>query len=269
MDWFSCSWYGRVGVPMSMFDKAVGMIRDRLGLYDQFAALPVTIGEFAVLHDEDGLRLRSGDTTEWSASFYAGIADRVYHHGVDKVYEWHHATNGVLHPKGHVISMLERMAGGDRLAVTPTLTPEADCGVIAVRCEGETYLLVYHHATDRDDGEDRTFTITVDGIADPSAAAESITEWTVDRTHASWAYAFTDDCKAAGVEYLPKIGRFEGGIEFAYGWPGYPVWRANRDRYAAMSVLPQTSETTAAASGGRLTLTVPMPGHCVRLIRLA
>ncbi|MFW6146337.1 MAG: GH39 family glycosyl hydrolase [Planctomycetota bacterium] len=265
MDWFSCSWYGRVGVPMSMFDKAIGIMRERLGRYERFADVPLCIGEFAVLHDEHGTRLYSGEAGEWGASFYAGIADRVYHHGIEKVYEWHHATDGVPHPKGHVIAMLERMAGGHRLEVTPSLTPDRDSGVIASRRDDALYLLVYRHTTGREDGAARTFTLTVDAA---DVSAEGLTEWTVDATHAAWARAFEADCRAAGVEPLPTAGRFEGGIEKAYGRRGLPVWRDHRERYAALATLPETHDAQAAVADGRLTLTVPMTGHCVRLLRL-
>jgi len=265
LDWFSCSWYGRIGVPVSMFDKAVELMRSRLDRYEQFTNAPIIIGEFTVLHDETGTRLFSGDTTEWSASFYAAIADRVYTHAVEKVYEWHHATDGVLHPKGHVITMLERMAGGKRLEVTPALTPDRDCGVIASRQDDALYLLVYRHTTGREAEPEQIFTVTVDA---QGLDADGLTEWTVDATRAAWARTFDADCRAAGVAPLPKAGRYEGGIEKAYGRRGLPVWRANRDRYAALSVLPQTQETTVNAADGKLTLTGAMPSHTVRLLRL-
>jgi len=265
LDWFSCSWYGRVGVPLSMFDKAIGIMRDRLRRYAPLAEVPLAIGEFAVLHDENGTRLFSGDSSEWGASFYAGIADRVYHYGVAKIYEWHHATDGVLHPKGHVIAMLERMAGGQRLPVTPALTADRDCGVIAARCDDALYLLVWRHTTGRAGGPEQSFTLAVDAA---DLAATGLAEWTVDATHAAWARQFEADCRSEGVEPLPTAGHYEGGIEKLYGRRGLAVWRAHRERYAALSTLPQTHDATLALADGRATLTVPMSGHCVRLLRL-
>ena len=114
MSFFSCSWYSNVNSPVSNFDLAVKAMRDRLNRYRQFANLDIEIGEFAVLSDERGRRLYAGDASEWSASFFAAIADRVYRYNVAQVYQWDEATSGILQPRGEVIQMLERMAGGRR-----------------------------------------------------------------------------------------------------------------------------------------------------------
>ncbi len=267
MRWFSCSWYGRVGVPLSMFDKAVGMMRDRLGRYDDLCDLPLAIGEFAVLHDENGTRLYSGDTTEWSASFYAGIADRVYRHGIRQVYEWSHATDGLLHPRGQVIEMLRRMAGGRRLAVEREGETESDVGVVACRKDGALFLLAYNHYTDREPGAGAQLRINVEDAGLPNGAR--LTEWKIDREHGVWAYEFERDCATADVEPLPEAGRYEGGINHLYGKPGYAVWRDNRDKYADLAVLAKTRDSEpVSVTDGRIELSLDMPGHSVRLLRL-
>jgi len=109
MDFFSFSWYGRIGREMDTFDRAVSVTRERLSRYPQYADIPLDVREFAVLHDEEGRRFYAGDATEWAASFYAALARRVYEKGVRFVFEWDHATLGVLHPRGQVIRFLERM----------------------------------------------------------------------------------------------------------------------------------------------------------------
>jgi len=269
MRWFSCSWYGRVSVPLSMFDKAMGMMRKRLRRYDHLADLPMIVGEFAVLHDENGKRLYSGDTTEWSASFYAGIADRVYAHGVQQVYEWSHATDGLLHPRGQVIEMLRRMVGGRRLAVERTGQSASDCGLVACRKDGDLFLLVYNHGTDREPKVNQDMRLVLQAPGTPDGDRR-LTEWTVDADHAVWAYAFEADCEAAGVEPLPEAGRYEGGIGHLYGEPGHAVWNESRDKYAELAVLRTTRDAEpVSAENGRLTLDLPMQGHSVRLIRIS
>jgi len=145
MDLFSCSWYGGVGGSIDNFDHAVEAIRRRLAKYPKFADLPIHIGEHAVLRDEHGRRLYAGDTTEWGASFYGALADRVFALNVERVYEWDHATDGLLHPKGHVIWMLHRMLGGARLAVDVDGDSAARCGAIAASKDGRIFVLVYNH----------------------------------------------------------------------------------------------------------------------------
>jgi len=271
MDWFSCSWYGRVGQPLSVFDDAIGAIRHRLARYPQFAGLPVIVGEFAVLHDESGRRLWGGDTTEWAASFYAALARRVYTHQVQHVYEWAQTTSGVPHPRTQVIAMLDQMSGGKRLAVDVKATSEADCGAIAVRKGDDLFALVYNHRELRRPKVNETVKLV---FQDPRMQAEAtkwtLSEWQIDAKHASWAYAFEADCEAAGVHPLPTAGRYEGAIQRLYGEPGIPVFFKNRERYARLAAIPKTREAVpVAVSNGQVALDFEMEGHSVRLIRLS
>ncbi|MBN2582342.1 MAG: hypothetical protein JXL80_04690 [Planctomycetes bacterium] len=268
--WFSCSWYGRVGVPLSMFDTAMTMMRRRLQAYPHLADVPIVVGEFAVLHDEQGRRLYDGDSTEWAASFYAGIADRAYAHDVRRVYEWAQTTDGLLHPRAQVIEMLSRMADGERLAVDPPQHAEADCGVIACRKNGDLFLLAYNHGTDREPKVGRSLGITIGGAGLAAGATFGRTEWTIDEHHGVWARAFEADCRAAGVEPLPEAGRYESNARLLYGEQGEQVFASNRDRYAALAILPVTRDDVLTASdGGRIVVDLEMPGHSVRLIRLS
>jgi xylan 1,4-beta-xylosidase len=270
MRWFSCSWYGRVGVPLSMFDTAMRMIRDRLRPYPHLADLPVCVGEFAVLHDEQGRRLYDGDSTEWAASFYAGIADRAYSYGVQRVYEWAQTVDGVLHPRAQVIEMLSRMADGHRLAVDPPQRADADCGLIACRKEHDLFLLAYNHATDREAKLPRCLSIAVAGAGLAAGATLRRTEWSIDEQHGVWARALEADCRAEGIEPLPEAGRYESQPRLLYGEPGEAIFARNRDRYAAMAVLPVTRDDTLAATpDGAVALDLDMPGHSVRLVRLS
>jgi xylan 1,4-beta-xylosidase len=267
--WFSCSWYGRVGVPLSMFDKAVGMMRDRLRRYPDLADVPIVVGEFAVLHDEQGRRLYDGDCTEWAASFYAGIADRVYTYGVRHVYEWAETTDGVYHPRAQVIEMLNRMADGRRLAVDPPQRADADCGLIACRKEADVFLLAYNHASDREPKVPRHMRIALNGTGLPAGTMVRRTEWSIDEYHGVWARAFEADCRAAGIEPLAQAGRYEGSPWHLYGEAGERVFAAHRECYAALATLPVTREDALVAGpNGDIALDLDIPGHGVRLIRL-
>lgn len=270
MDWFSFSWYGRIGEPTSVFDDAVNAIRGRMARYPKFAGLPLAVGEFAVLHDEGGRRLWGGDTTEWSASFYAAIADRVYRHGIRHVYEWSQTTSGVPHPRTHVIAMLNDMVGGRRLAVDAAATSQADCGAIACRKGEEIFALVYNHRPLRKPKVRETVRLRIEDARMKPGAAWRVTEWSIDADHAAWARAFDADFEAAGLKRQPTGGRFEGALGYTYGKEGAALFRKNIARYAQLAVLPKTRDNEPIhTAGGHCAMTLDMPGHSVRLIRLA
>jgi len=252
MDFFSCSWYGGVGRSISDFDAAVEAIHRRLRRYPKLADLPIHIGEHSVLNDEYGRRLWAGDTTEWGASFYAAFADRVYAQGIEQVYEWDHATSGVMHPKGHVIWMLRQMLDGSRLPVAVDGTSAARCGAIAGSKDGRIFVLAYNHRSARGPKVDETVRLE---IHDPRMKAGStwrVSEWTIDAERASWAYAYEADLQAAGLEPVGRAGRYEGALNRYYGEEGAKLFRANIAKYRKLAQLPRTKdgETVTVQDGG-------------------
>jgi xylan 1,4-beta-xylosidase len=270
MSFFTCSWYGRVGGPVSGFDHAVEAIRSRLSRYPQFANVPVDVGEFAVLADENGRRLWAGDTTEWSASFYAALADHVYARGVRKVYEWDEATMGVLHPRGQVIGMLARMEGGQRLAVDVGGPPDGPCGAIACGKDGRLFVLLYNHRTWRQAKVPETVHLEILDGRMKQGQTWHLSEWPVDAEHTVWAYAFDADAAAAGLTPLPRAGKYEGSPLRYYGEPGVEVFQKNIATYRKLSELPQTRrDAPLAVADGRASLELVLPGHSVRLLELS
>lgn len=268
MDWFSCSWYARVGRPLSDFDEAVNLMRGRLEPYPALRDTPLVIGEFTVLHDERGRRLWSGDTTEWAASFYAGLADRVYRYGIGQVYEWSQTTEGLLHPRTQVIAMLDRMAGGQRLAVEVRADSAADCGAVACRKGDDLYVLLYNHRARRRPSVPEKVRLVARDARMRRGATWTLSESLVDAEHGTWAYALAADCRAAGVTPLPQAGRYEGGIALLYGKPGVEVFRKNREKYARLAQVPETAGPVAVAAG-RFEREIEMGGHSVRLLKLS
>jgi len=268
LNWFSCSWYARVGRPLSDFDEAVNLMRTRLDRYPQFRATPLVIGEFTVLHDESGRRLWCGDTTEWAASFYAGMADRVYRYGIRQVYEWSQTTGGILHPRAQVIAMLDRMADGQRVETDVSrVTSDADCGAIAARKGDDLYVLLYNHRARRRPAVPETVHLVVRDGRMRRGASWQVSERLVDAEHASWAYAFAADCRAAGVKPLPQAGRYEGGVSLLYGKPGEAVFQKNKEKYAQLAQMTETAEQVQVGSK-RFERDIEMTGHSVRLLKL-
>ncbi len=269
MSFFSCSWYSNVNSPVSNFDLAVKAMRDRLNRYRQFANLDIEIGEFAVLSDERGRRLYAGDASEWSASFFAAIADRVYRYNVAQVYQWDEATSGILQPRGEVIQMLERMAGGRRLAVEAAGQSAADCGAIACRKDDSLFVLLYNHRQWRQPQVAESVHLVVSDARMKSGGAWRLSEWSIDQTHGVWAYEFEADCAAAGVQPLARAGLYEGSVTRLYGEAGVPVFRRNADKYARLAATPQTRNNDAVTTAnGQLTMDLDLPGHSVRLLQL-
>lgn len=270
MDVFSCSWYSGVGGSASGLDRAVSVMRERLRKYPQFANVQIEIGEHAVLGDGKGHRLYAGETTEWSASFCAAMADHVYAQGVRQVFQWDHATYGVLHPRGRVLEMLERMVGGKRLAVTVEGKSSAECGALACRKGDDLWILVYNHRPEREPNINETVHLAVGDGRMKTGTAWSLSEWLVDHDRSVWAYEFEADCKAAGVKPLPKAGLYEGAVLRLYGKPGVEVWQKNAAKYAKMSEMghPRDGEPLAVGEG-QCRMDIEMAGHSVRLIRLS
>ncbi|HUT59842.1 MAG TPA: hypothetical protein VNA25_18510 [Phycisphaerae bacterium] len=270
LDWFSCSWYARVGGSISSFDSAMEAMRKRLDRYPQFANVPIAVGEFAVLGDERGRRLYAGDTTEWSASFYAALADRVYAHNVMQVYEWDHATFGVMHPKGHVIGMLERLAGGKRLAVEVDGNSAARCGALAATKDGRLLVLLYNHRPGRQPSVAETVRLE---LRDPRMKAGQpwrLSEWAVDANRTVWTHAYLADCAAAGVKPLPRAGLHEGSPLRYHGPQGERIFLKNVAKYRKLAELPQTKrDEPLAVADGQATIRMTLPGHSVRFLELS
>lgn len=268
MDWFSFSWYGRVGQPLQRFDDAVGLIRERLARYPQFADRPLVVGEFAVLHDERGRRLWSGDTTEWAASFYAGLADRVYRHGIRQVYEWAGSTAGVYHARGNVIAMLEQMVGGRRLAVTVEGESAADAGALAFRQGEDLYILVYNHRALRRPKVNETIHLVVRDPRMVAGGSWRLRESRLDADHGVWTHAFEADCAAAGLVADPTAGAHEGGIGRTYGEAGEALFRKNRAKYQALAEVPVVRDEAVTVGDGEWRTSLDVPGHGIRWLRL-
>jgi len=269
IDFFQCSWYATVGRPVSRFDRAVGAMGERLAKYPQLKHVIIEIGEFAVLHDERGRRLYAGNTTEWSASFMAALADRVYALDVRELYEWDHATHGILHPKGHVIWMLEQMADGRRAAVTVDGKSAANCGAVASRKGDELLVLLYNHRPKRRAEVREDVHLLIKDRRMKAGSSWRLSQWTVDRRKTVWAYAFEADAQAAGLEMLPRAGLYEGNPEKLYGERGNEVFHANAEKYARMARLPKTKDNLRVVVGdGQIKLDIEMAGHSVRLLRL-
>jgi xylan 1,4-beta-xylosidase len=268
IDVFSCSYYVTVGRPTEAFDRSMSAMKQRLAKYPQFKNVPIECGEFAVLHDERGKRLYAGDTTEWSASFFAALADRVYRLNVAQLFEWNSASHDVMHPRGRVIEMLEKMVGGKRVAVDVEAHTMAECAALAVQKDGVLYALLYNHAADRKVDLSEKVHVVLEDPRMKSGARWKLTEWTVDREKASWAYAWKADAEAAGLKQLPSAGNFEGSPVRLYGEKGPEVFKKNAAKYAAMSVTPVTRDEEVTVAAGRFVMDLDMAGHSVRLVRL-
>jgi xylan 1,4-beta-xylosidase len=267
---FSWSWYGVVGVPITVYDVAAERVLSRLRRYPQFANVVLEIGEFAVLVDADGRRIFSGEASEWSASFYAALADRAHRYGIRQMYEWGQTTDGVLHPRAQVIAMLDRMAGGRRLAVDVAGRSAATCGCLASRQGDKLLLLVYNHCDVLRPHVAEKVTLTVRDGRMKRGGAWRISEWTIDEQHGTWIYEMETDLAAAGVERKPEAAQHEGGLGDAYGTWDIEAFQKNRAKYAAMAVTPQTRvDEHVTVADGSATMTFEMPGHSVRLIELS
>ena len=266
MCFLECSWYGQVGRSIDSLDVAIGRMRDRLGRYPQFADLPVSIAEFAVLQDEHNRRLWSGDITEWGASWYAAVADRVYELDVRQVHEWAQTTAGLPHPRTLVIGLLEQMEGGEKLNVSVEAESAARAGAIACRKDGGFYVLLYNHRPWRTPSiaEQIDLTLKADSL---DGVEWTISEWGIDRERGVFAHQLYTDCEQAGLEPLPNSPIYGGNVALHFGAGVHKILAQNRTAYAKLAepaCLRQAEPLKT--SDGTVNLTLQMPGHSVRLL---
>ncbi|MFO7936647.1 MAG: hypothetical protein R6V06_03465 [Kiritimatiellia bacterium] len=268
MDWFSCSWYAAVGSPLSRFDESVRLMRERMAPYPRLRKTPLVIGEFTVISDESGRRLWAGDTTEWAASFYAGLADRVYNCNIRQVYEWAQTTGGVYHPRTQVIAMLDQMAGGQLLKTETEASSGAECNAISCRKGRDIYILLYNHRALRRPSVPESVHLKIRDKRMKRKQAWTLTESLIDAEHASWAYEYAADCRKAGIKKIPKAGRYEGSTHILYGEEGTELFKKNREKYRKLS---QPEKTTRKVTVGRkhFECDITMKGHSVRMLKLS
>jgi len=269
MRFFSCSWYGRVGTPISGFELAIRRIRERLDRYPQFRSVPVEVAEFSVLNDERGRRIKGNESTEWGGSFLAAIADRAWRLDVRQIHQWGVNSMGLPTPYTHVLGMLEQMAGGERLAVsvTPNGKPGTDeSGVVAVRQGDAILLLLYHHRPARAPGVLNRFTLHVRGLAGTWSRTDRVT----DADHGVFMRRLHQDCEAAGLKADETAPAFDANPAARYGRSAvHDVFPRNRATYARLAALsPAKQPDLVVGADGIATLALEAPAHSVRLIEL-
>ncbi len=266
MRFLECSWYGQVGRSIDSLDVAIGRMRDRLGRYPQFAELPVSIAEFAILQDEHNLRLWSGDITQWGASWYAAVADCIYDLDVQHVHEWAQSTAGILHPRTYVIGMLELMQGGQRLDVSVDGESAARAGAVSCFKNGRYYILLYNHRPWRTPSipEEIDLTLKADSLKDREW---TVSQWGIDQDRGVYAHQLYADCEEAGLEPLPDSPIYGGNVALRFGRPVHKVLAENREKYAELAPpVVMREQESLAVSDGSAKLTIEMPGHSVRFL---
>jgi len=268
--YLQCSWYGQVGAAIDSFDTAIQRLHERLKRYPRFKSIPVDVAEFAVLQDDTGRRLWCGDITEWGASWYAAIAERVYTLGVGQVHEWAQTTADIMHPRTLVIGMLEKMVGGARLAVDVDGSSAARCGALASRQGDDLYILLFNHRPMRRPNVPEQVHLTIWDARMAANAAWTVSEWLIDENHGVFAYELYRDCEAAGLKPLPKSALFGGSIQRRFGPDvGKLLWQ-QRSKYLALAKPAHPRDAEALTVGnGAITIDVAMPGHSVRLLKLS
>jgi xylan 1,4-beta-xylosidase len=267
---FSCSWYGKIGQPIDSFDVAITRMRQRLDRYPHFTNVPVEVAEFSVLTDERGRRLHSGDSTQWSASWYAAVAQRVYALNVAQVHNWGYAWNDFHYPRAHVMTLLERMEGGQRLDCSAKGSSQARCGAIACRKDDRLFVLIFNHRPLRSPEIAERVALTIRDSAVSVDQSWTLSQWEIDAEHSTFIHAFHADCEAAGLvadDSFPQYGC--GGRMFErYGPASRELFSRHREKYLALSRLAQTKDQVPIAVGdGHFRLAMDLPGHSVRLLR--
>ncbi|MCX7014122.1 MAG: hypothetical protein NTW86_16500, partial [Candidatus Sumerlaeota bacterium] len=268
--YLSCSYYGRVGRPVDTFDYAIQAMRDKLDQYPRFRGLPVEVAEFSVLANESGKRLNAGESTEWTASWFAAIADHAYRLNVARIHQWNTTVRETLTPLGVVIQRLERMVGGERLAVDAKGANDlSQCGAIACRKDGRLFALVYAHRTNRTPKTTENVTLRLRDPRMKKGERWRITENVIDESHGVFLHALYADLEAAGVKPLPNAPLYGGDILKTFGPAQDAVTKANWKKYQEMAKPGVLRDNEPLEVGdGEAELKLEMPTHSVRVIEL-
>ncbi len=266
----SCSWYGHVGRSIDTFEPAIRAMRERLERYPQFRGLPVEVAEFSVLTDGGGRRFMGCESTEWSASFMAAIADRAYRQNVAQIHQWGQTGPGLLpSPYLHTLSLLERMAGGERFPVAVSGPPNsaADVGAIACQKDGRLFVLLYNHRALREPKLLERIELRIRHPRFRDGEQWLLTETGLDEERGVCVRQFEADCQAAGLEPNPKTPAFGSNIAQRWGPKGNAIFEANRKRYEAMAQMPILREReTIRSADGEIALRLETPTHSVRML---
>lgn len=273
MNFFACSWYGHVGLPVSLMDDAMRFLRGRLSEHAQFARLPLDIQEFSVLTDYKGRMLNGGEGSEWSASWMAAVADGAYALGLSQLYQWSTTMMGVPVPRTYVLGFLETMSGGGRrLWVTaPQVSPATGrVGCIAAARGGGYDLLLYRHRDELEDGDPVLVEVSLSGAGGgPWRVARTNL---VDRDHSGFIRELYKDVEAAGIKAVdkpPGAPMFGVTLRDRYGADGQQYFNTHASRYRELGALVALSPPPALTAGeGKLGIEVPMNGHSVVFVRI-
>jgi xylan 1,4-beta-xylosidase len=302
MCFFSFSWYGAINEPVSTLAGNIGMIRERLGKYKQFQDVPVEVAEFSVLYDENHNRYYCGDGTEWSASWLASVVAVAWDMNIARIHQWATTTaldtapdalgfeevsslmpEGMRTPYSHVLSMLEAMAGGERLRVETQETTAAEAatedlstvGAVASRKGDNVLVLLFNHKPGREKASPRQVSLIMNHYNDGNEGADEgaweISEWLIDAEHSGFTRALQDDCVEAGLKMASADAPASAAnIAESFGLDGVRLWRRNLAKYEALSRLHavRTAEPLSSDRASGLKLTVTMPTHSVRFLRL-
>lgn len=290
---FSCSWYGAINEPESTLAESVKMIRERLGNFEAFRDVPVEIAEFSILHDENRKRYFNGEGTEWSASWLASVAAMAWDLNIARIHQWATTSaidtapdapgfeavrammsEGMPGPYTHVLSMLEAMAGGQRLRVEKSSadTPGSSGGAVACRKNEELFIMLYNHEPGRDNGAPVLTSLEIGPAADGRKGGWEVSEWLIDAEHSGFLRALHNDCLTAGLKVISdQAPVYAANISETFGLEGVRIWRENLAKYEALSKLSvvRLDEPLPQGQEGRvLKFTVLMPTHSVRFLRL-
>lgn len=267
LTFFSCSWYDRIGGLNGVggLSQTVRVIRRRLDNYPQFKGIPIEIAEFMILHDAQNHRLWAGDITEWSASWFAAVAEQVYALNIPKVHLWSTTTRGIFHPQTHLIEFLDKAVGGQRLESIVRGRFHNRIGAIAASTKESLYVMIYHHVSER--SLDHPLDLRIQ-ISIPPGSNWLADQWQTDADHGVFIHQFKQDCMDAGLEPLEGGAEFDGAIQRWYGPEGVALFEKNRAAYQKLSDnIRMSSSTPVETDAGYLIVDLTLPVHSVRMIR--
>lgn len=277
MDFFSISYYEQLDRNKIKFQDVVPAYRSALNKYSQFANIPFDIQEFGILRDENARRgISLNDGAELGASWYATVIDMALENRISEIYDWGQEmenTDGLPSGRRHVTEMFLMMENGTRLqSVSPSGIDNINtyAGIIPIIKEGSIFLLLYNHHARRSNNDMRTLLPQITGGSVEASQNWIMNEWTIDEEHGIFVNQLYDDLRAAGITEDTN-GRLFGtrtSDRFSDDWEN--VFNADRAKYQALSVLPQTitDSTITKSIDNKINLSIEMKSHSVKLIKL-
>ncbi len=256
-------------------NDAVNSLRNR-ALADGLTQLTFGIDEGRLLNGPDGKGLASRAVGEsFQGSYDALLFKKMVDNNISGYSRWSLNSNDVWGPAVNEVAtntalLTYKMVGDHSLAVTTTGSPANSSDIVdgttSYNSSSNTvHVLAFNHNASDTATASETPSITINNIAPVSGSTVTVTQWTVDDTHAQWWPTWQSDAAARGIpdSHYPSWSKYSSDVQSALTDPSDLAYFQSRiPAYQSLATLTSTTVNMTPA-GNSLTLTPTLAHHAV------